>query len=372
MRLNLPSFLFWGCEDVDSAIEKRKIVNTNAAVPIALVSMTFYGLIYIATGNPALIKSLYCEIPFFVVFSTVPMLNKNGHISLSRWLFCFSLTGSVFAVILFAQGGFLGLHQYFLLFALVPLMFFPLSRWGAVLFFFTLNISLFMFSEYVGITPEVAIGELPPWLVTAMRVSFQTTSFLTLLFIVWFSDQSAETNETKLELLSRTDGLTGIPNRRFFDEVLVNEWQRAARTRQSLALAMVDVDWFKKYNDHYGHQAGDDCLRSVAQALRNTLRRSSDLVARYGGEEFVFVIVDADINQAEKIANDACEAVRNLELSHGLSDFLYVTVSIGIASVVPIRGEEPDALLKRADAALYRAKQEGRNKVVSEHRMLGT
>lgn len=372
MRSNLPGFFFWGCEHLDGTTAKRKIFNTNVAALIALGSIGFYGLIYIASGNSALMKSALCSIPFCAVFSTVPFLNKKQHTNLSRWVFSFSLTAVISVVILVAQGSFSGIHQYFLLFALVPTMFFPLSRWGAVLFFFLLNISLFMFVEYVGVTPDAAMYELPQWFVTAIHASFHFTSFLTLLFIVWLSEYAAGTNETNLEFLSGTDGLTNIPNRRFFDGLLVNEWQRAARSQQSLVLAMVDVDWFKKYNDHYGHQAGDECLRLVAQTLRDCLRRSSDLVARYGGEEFVFIVPDADIIHAEKIANAACEAVRSLKLPHGLSDFSYVTVSIGIASVVPTKDEKPDILLKRADAALYRAKQEGRNRVVSEDCMRGT
>ena len=103
-------------------------------------------------------------------------------------------------------------------------------------------------------------------------------------------------------MLSNTDGLTGIANRRRFDEVLTNEWQRAARSRQSLALVMIDVDLFKNYNDHYGHQLGDDCLRKIAEMLLASSRRASDLAARYGGEEFVLIAVDTDIESARHLA----------------------------------------------------------------------
>ncbi|EMB2840648.1 diguanylate cyclase [Pseudomonas aeruginosa] len=166
----------------------------------------------------------------------------------------------------------------------------------------------------------------------------------------------------KLAALSLTDGLTGIANRRHFDTVLGQEWQRAQRQGTPLALGMLDVDWFKRYNDHYGHPAGDACLHQVAQTLAASVCRSSDLVARYGGEEFVFIAPMTDAQAALDIAHKVVTAVAALALPHAESALGCVTVSIGVAAVLPSPGSSPEVLLQRADAALYQAKTHGRNR----------
>ncbi|ADI30463.1 sensor domain-containing diguanylate cyclase [Methylotenera versatilis] len=168
----------------------------------------------------------------------------------------------------------------------------------------------------------------------------------------------------KLEGLSKTDGLTGIANRRSFDDVLEIEWMRAKRANQPLALAMLDIDWFKRYNDHYGHQAGDECLRRVSNILASNLCRTGDLVARYGGEEFVFIAPAISGDQALEISRKICEALHSLALPHELSTFGYVTVSVGVASITPQGSQKSDVLVKMADDALYQAKEQGRNRAL--------
>lgn len=176
--------------------------------------------------------------------------------------------------------------------------------------------------------------------------------------------QQLQALNDKLEALSMVDGLTGIANRRQFDHVLQTEWLRMQRAQQPLALVMLDVDWFKRYNDHYGHPAGDQCLREVATAIA-ALGRGSDMVARYGGEEFVLVAPASDAEQALALAQRACAAVQALALPHAGSDFGYVTLSCGVAAVVPQPGQDSAQLLRAADAALYRAKHQGRNQAVA-------
>ena len=155
----------------------------------------------------------------------------------------------------------------------------------------------------------------------------------------------------------------GLANRRRFDEVLLTEWQRATRSRQPLGLAMLDVDWFKHYNDAYGHQAGDECLRMVARVLQTQVRRVSDLVARYGGEEFALIVPETSAENMLSLAKALQTALEALALPHAESVFGHVTVSIGIAVQVPTVDATPEQLLQRADAALYRAKIEGRNRI---------
>ncbi len=174
--------------------------------------------------------------------------------------------------------------------------------------------------------------------------------------------EQLEQANRRLNALSVTDGLTGIANRRHFDAVLAEEWKRMARLGQPLALAMIDIDWFKKYNDYYGHQAGDACLVAVAETLAVNIGRAGDLVARYGGEEFVFIAPIMDEARALEMAEKVCDAISAKNLPHAQSLFAHVTASIGVASTIPSANTEPEALLKHADEALYRAKESGRNR----------
>ncbi|MFG6466262.1 diguanylate cyclase domain-containing protein [Roseateles sp. BYS87W] len=172
-----------------------------------------------------------------------------------------------------------------------------------------------------------------------------------------------------LRAVAATDGLTGQANRRSFDEALQREWARANRTGQPLALLMMDVDHFKAYNDHYGHPAGDDCLRRVADAASDSLRRPTDVLARYGGEEFVVLLPNTDGSGAEDVAARIQSRLRDAALPHATSQTAdHVTVSVGIA-VYPPRsagpaapGLAPERLTQAADEALYAAKQAGRDR----------
>ena len=184
--------------------------------------------------------------------------------------------------------------------------------------------------------------------------------------------EALETANRQLTELTVTDALTGLANRRHFDLALVEEWARAQRSGQPLALLMVDVDFFKPYNDHYGHQAGDDCLRRVAHFLRGAARRAGDLVARYGGEEFAVVAADTDLAAALSLAEAMRATVAAAAIPHAVTPVAggTATVSIGVAVTVPKFGETPERLLLRADAALYLAKSQGRNRVAQPDEFL--
>ena len=171
----------------------------------------------------------------------------------------------------------------------------------------------------------------------------------------------------ELTRLSSLDGLTSIANRRQFDETLLREWRRASRQRKPLALLLCDVDKFKQFNDGYGHQVGDECLKAVARTLSLVLRRPADMVARYGGEEFAVILPDTDITGALQVAEGMRSAVEGLRITHRYARGSgVVTVSIGVASVIPERNEGLSAdLLKAADDALYQAKESGRNRIAA-------
>jgi len=165
-----------------------------------------------------------------------------------------------------------------------------------------------------------------------------------------------------LERMAWEDKLTGLANRRRFDQVFEDEWRRASRAGLPLSLLLIDVDHFKLYNDHYGHASGDDCLRKVAQALALTVHRAGDLVARYGGEEFVLLLPNTSLAEAKAVAERAIVQVRAASMVHARSSHGTVTVSVGGATVTPVPEMGPSQAVERADEALYRAKAQGRNR----------
>lgn len=168
-----------------------------------------------------------------------------------------------------------------------------------------------------------------------------------------------------LEQLTMEDSLTSLGNRRCLDLTLNSEWQRGLRSNQPLSLIMIDIDHFKKYNDTYGHQEGDICLKRVASALKSTLKRQCDIVARYGGEEFLTVLPDTDSEGADQVAKRMLQAIDLLNISHSSSPTKEnLTVSLGVSSIIPVKGSLPEFLIKAADQALYEAKDTGRNRVV--------
>ncbi len=178
------------------------------------------------------------------------------------------------------------------------------------------------------------------------------------------TDPLAEANE-RLAQLSTTDALTGLANGRQFEETLQTRWQEAIRTGRQLGIAMIDIDHFKRYNDHYGHLGGDRCLRQVAAVLAANVREA-DRVARYGGEEFANVLPDTSAEVAYQIAQRIVEAVQAIEEPHQGSPLGQVTVSVGVAAALPMVRDDASQIVERADEALYAAKRDGRNQVVGE------
>lgn len=173
-----------------------------------------------------------------------------------------------------------------------------------------------------------------------------------------------ETN-AELQRLTSVDGLTGLSNRRYFDEYMATQWKLAIRERQSFALLMIDVDNFKRYNDTYGHLAGDEVLKSVATAMKNSFLRPTDLPARFGGEEFVVILPDTPHEVVKQLGDRVRSNVEQLRIPHsGSSSGAHLTISVGGASTIPSGEQLFLPLLEAADAALYEAKESGKNRVV--------
>ncbi|WP_024930513.1 diguanylate cyclase [Methylophilus sp. OH31] len=219
-----------------------------------------------------------------------------------------------------------------------------------------------------------AIGVYAPLLLATPFLDFETLHMVLVILVVVGATLWASASEVRKILIdvllkqisseqaSWEDRLTGIGNRRSFDANMATTWAQASRAKVPLSLMMVDVDFFKKFNDSYGHQAGDECLRQVASALDSCARRTGDSVTRYGGEEFAVVLFHTPLNEARNISDSMLTAVQKLNIRHEQSTHQIVTISMGIATIVPTMENSMQQLIEEADKALYRAKENGRNR----------
>lgn len=222
---------------------------------------------------------------------------------------------------------------------------------------------------------------------TKLKSLFLTTSFLkanieneveTIGIVAVFSDitelqelrdasiamDKIKTLNAQLQQFSYLDALTNVPNRRFFDESLSREWKCAVRDQEPLSLIIIDVDYFKEFNDTFGHQHADQCLIQIAAVLRETLKRPSDFLARYGGDEFAVILPKTHGEAAHQITKKIKQGVIDLNITHPCSPIGIVTITLGLACINPTKENSPEALFTAADQALYRAKKAGRNKIM--------
>lgn len=202
------------------------------------------------------------------------------------------------------------------------------------------------------------------WIMYAVRARGLRASERQLSMLVGQRTRELEEAKERFERLSKTDALTGLPNRRYFEERLVGEWERAVRSGRPLAAIMIDIDHFKLFNDTHGHHAGDECLRRVGESLDSILTRGGDLVARYGGEEFTLLLPETDMEGARAVAERVRRTIEGLNITWPSTEAaVSVTISAGATAVTPRHGDNPQDFVNVADKALYRAKANGRNRV---------
>ena len=287
--------------------------------------------------------------------------DKEG---LAYMILCLSLVGVVTAAV-FSQS------RYPLLFVIMPFLVFAAFRLGlaglSTAYVICGSIALVLTSAGSGpmfLIADATAGDrlfLVQMFILFVEVSTIPVA-LALESRLRLESQLATAN-ARLEHLAGTDPLTGLPNRRAFDRAFEREWAIAARAKAPLAIAIVDVDHFKAFNDTYGHIAGDDCLTRLGEILCNTIFRPGDFIGRYGGEEFVIVLPGTDMTGAEKVCERVKEVVSTANLPHESSPHDHVTVSVGFASMTPDNQLSKNLLLEAADAALYSAKSSGRNRI---------
>ncbi len=353
-------YLRVGAGGVDTAYGRRLIVNTNAVAAVFFVAILAHAVILI---SPPVDMPQAAAVALLTALSliAVPWLNARGRHRVAPLLAIGISIAGLLAEIVFFDGVALSLHFNFLLIAGLAVIFVGLDkplRLGAVL---SLNLLLFLLSEtgvIANINRTVVIGDDA---VRLLRFTTILSVVITVSVFLVLSERTARRSETALERLAATDSLTGIPNRMSFINAARREIARTERAGESLALMVMDIDYFKRINDTHGHPVGDDVLRIVGQGLASLLR-SQDLVARVGGEEFAICCSGTEGQSLLEL----CERIRRHFGESVVRTYrgdVSLTVSIGVAEREP--GEPYEALFARADAALYASKRGGRNQVTA-------
>ncbi len=353
-------YLRVGAGGVDTAYGRRLIVNTNAVAAVFFVAILAHAVILI---SPPVDMPQAAAVALLTALSliAVPWLNARGRHRVAPLLAIGISIAGLLAEIVFFDGVALSLHFNFLLIAGLAVIFVGLDkplRLAAVL---SLNLLLFLLCEtgvIANINRTVVIGDDA---VRLLRFTTILSVVITVSVFLVLSERTARRSETALERLAATDSLTGIPNRMSFINATRREIARTERTGESLALMVMDIDYFKRINDTHGHPVGDDVLRIVGQGLASLLR-SQDLVARVGGEEFAICCSGTEGQSLLEL----CERIRRHFGESVVRTYrgdVSLTVSIGVAEREP--GEPYEALFARADAALYASKRGGRNQVTA-------
>ncbi|WP_197046968.1 GGDEF domain-containing protein [Paucibacter sp. KBW04] len=360
-KQSLIAFMQEGCQHTADPSLQRKAVQVNIGVLMMQATVLVFLLFFLGVGNEGLILSGLVQIPWSL--ATLVAVNRAqhaGHLNLARWFLLLGVMADAASALMLAQGQVIGIHFYYLLFAIVPTVFFPASKWREALLLSGLNLAMFAFFELHDWTPHPAMLTLSAETVHAMRVVMVISCVLIVAFLMIQAEYSAVKKEAELQRMASTDSLTQLPNLRAFRQNYSREVARARREDSPLIVGMLDVDHFKRINDAYGHPMGDHVLRLLAQVLSEQLR-ASDLVARVGGEEFALLMPQTELEQAQLI----CERLRITVSRHRfgtVSQPLAISVSIGLARLEAADDEEQ--VLRAADKALYQAKNEGRNRVV--------
>ncbi len=353
-------YLRIGAGDVDTAYGRRLIVNTNAVAAVFFVAILAHALILILSPVD-MPQAAAVALLTALSLIAVPWLNARGRHRVAPLLAIGISIAGLLAEIVFFDGVALSLHFNFLLIAGLAVIFVGLDkplRLAAVL---SLNLLLFLLCEtgvIANINRTVVIGDDA---VRLLRFTTILSVVITVSVFLVLSERTARRSETALERLAATDSLTGIPNRMSFINAARREIARTERAGESLALMVMDIDYFKRINDTHGHPVGDDVLRIVGQGLASLLR-SQDLVARVGGEEFAICCSGTEGQSLLEL----CERIRRHFGESVVRTYrgdVSLTVSIGVAEREP--GEPYEALFARADAALYASKRSGRNQVTA-------
>lgn len=351
--------LSMGGEHTRHVGQRRKITQANMAAFMGMVASWITCVLFWINGNGALVLGAWLNLPFVLMFPIVWWLNSRG----KSYQACLALSMVAMAEILVAiflvQGTQLYVHYYLLAFAFMAPIIFAAHQWRSALSVFALNLLLFMYFDSYGVPAHAALVELDP--VSRAMIGKGAVGGVMAIFVVMLSisEYSAALSEWRQQQLASADMLTGLPNRLALQDAFARELARRQRESAPMSFAMADIDFFKRVNDEWGHEAGDRALCHVAGILRSQVR-AGELVARMGGEEFGILLL-AEPDHALRAVQRMCRAVEDAPFTFE-GKTRTITISIGLTHLSASDSEQSS--LRRADAALYQAKQQGRNQVV--------
>ncbi|MEQ5837211.1 diguanylate cyclase [Marinobacter sp. NFXS9] len=347
---------------------RRQIALTNQIALFGALATLPYQVFYLFYDIALYWPVFSLNMLFMAGYLTVLGFNRSHRYTYSRNLVLINACTQILVVTYFI-GAAAGVHLFYYAIGSVQALIFIRHRTAVLVWLLGGLVTLFLvcqflFSEAATPVPEAYVN----WMFAVSVVGAMTLSgSFSHLFrkeIDHAEDQLIQSNRN-LEKLSTTDKLTGLANRRSLDQFLNHDWSRAHQDQMPTSILMCDVDSFKAFNDHYGHQAGDDCLQAIARALRDVVRRPTDLVTRYGGEEFALVLPMTPEADARAIAERLRTRVEALQIPHAHSEVApVVTISIGLSTLMPADEQPVAEVLAQADRALYRAKRQGRNRAV--------
>ncbi|MFA6121054.1 MAG: GGDEF domain-containing protein [Sideroxydans sp.] len=359
------AWLNWGAALQPNYSLRRKTLHTNLVVLAGLLGMflcdvSFLWLGYSYDMTPML-AIVVTHLPLYLFFFISTWLNRHGRFSAARVLLMLTALTSVFIPIYMVAGDHLKFHYFFLLFAAAPMVMYSLRQWMFSMSLSLACVTLFFIVQLGGVEHDPALHLIDQDVVQFLRISYVSVMCVTLLIFAWVIERTATQNEHTLQLLAVTDPLTGLPNRRFFDMSFRQEVAKGARNEHPLVLAIVDIDHFKRINDTFGHEVGDEVLKRIAQKLSESTRAGS-VTARIGGEEFAILFPRVALAEAFEVADRLRRVIEETRFQHA-DTFINMTISIGLAEVVA----DVEQAIKAADEALYLAKSAGRNRVEYHH-----
>ena len=339
--------------------QRRKITQTNMAALIAMAATWVTSVLFWIHGNAALVLGAWLNLTFIGLYPLVWWLNRQGKSYFACWALVLMAVSEVLVGVYCVQGTQLALHYFLLAFALMSPLLFPAYQWRSAALSFTINVALFLYLDWHGVPAHAALAQIDAVGQALISKSAMAGCLILVVVLLNVSEYSAAVSEWRLQQQASSDLLTGLPNRLALREAFASELARRRRESSPLSFAMADIDFFKRVNDEWGHEAGDQALCHVAGILRAQVR-AGELVSRMGGEEFGVILL-ADPEQAQRAAQRMCRAVEAAPFSYE-GKTRTITISIGLAHLEPT--EDQPSALRRADAALYQAKQQGRNRVV--------
>lgn len=357
-----------GTRDKSARLTRQIALSNQIGILGACATLpyqVFYLLYDIALYWPVFTVNLV----FIAVYLVVPLINRRGDHNYARNLVLVNGCTQVFVVTYFI-GAEAGIHLFYFAIGSIQALIFRRHHTGLLVLVLGMVAVLFVVCQFVfsvGVTPLPATFAPAIFMISVMGAMALSGAFAHLFRreIDEAEDRLIRSNRD-LEKLSTTDQLTGLANRRSLDKFLNHEWEKTGRDPRPLSALMCDVDYFKAYNDRYGHQAGDLCLQRIAQSLKDVVRRPTDLVARYGGEEFAIILPLTTSEDARVIAERLRSSVEALAIPHDQSDVSeYVTISVGLSTLFPPGDGPVQQVLSQADRALYLAKRQGRNCTVT-------